>query len=256
MKLLSRLFSLLVISGMLLPFAAARSLAGEVRIAVASNFSVPAREIARAFETATGNKVTVSFGSTGKIYAQIVQAAPFDVFMSADQERPQLLEQQGLAVSDSRFTYALGRLALYAGGTDVKGPGLLVADRTDRIAVANPELAPYGRAAVEALAKLFPDEDFGSRLVQGENISQTLQFVETGNARLGLVAYSQVISRDAAQYWLVPEGLHSPIAQDAVLLKSADANPVARAFMDFLRGAEAENIIRRYGYSAHVRGGS
>ncbi|MEZ5871115.1 MAG: molybdate ABC transporter substrate-binding protein [Nitratireductor sp.] len=246
-----------LITTILLVLSSGLSVAGQVRIAVASNFAAPITEIAKAFEAATGNKVTASSGSTGKIYAQILQAAPFDVFVSADQARPQLLEDQGLTVLGSRFTYALGRLALYAGGAGVSGPKTLDDKPDGKIAIANPELAPYGRAAMETLMALFPGRDFKARLVQGENISQTLQFVESGNAVLGFVALAQVVARHPGSYWLVPKTMHAPIAQDAVLLRRAANNPAAQEFMTFLKSNEAAAIIGRWGYlAADARGGS
>lgn len=233
--------------------------AAEVRVAVAANFSAPADEIGRAFEKATGNHVVISSGSTGKLAAQIQNGAPFDVLLAADAERPALLEKDGAAVARSRFTYARGRLVLWsADAALVDGGGkVLASDRFRHLAIANPKLAPYGAAAEEVLAGLGLRKQIDPRLVQGEDISQTYQFVASGAAELGFVALSQV--RAAAgeaggdgpikgSMWLVPEASYHPIDQQAVLLSRAKANPAARAFLAFLKGGQARAIINRYGY--------
>jgi len=219
--------------------------AGEVTLAVAANFAKPVGEIAAAFAEKTGHIPRISIGSTGQLYAQIGQGAPFDVYLAADQARPARAVEEGLAVPGSRLTYALGRLVLYSrepglvsGPQALSGPGPL--------AIANPKTAPYGAAAMEVLAALAPDPR--PRLVTGTSIAQTYQFVETGNAPIGLVALSQVIGHERGSRWLVDAALHQRIAQDAVLLARAAAAPAARAFLRFLGGAEARAIIRRYGY--------
>jgi len=222
----------------------------EVRVAVASNFAEPARAIAEGFEQASGHAVALSFGSTGKLYAQIRNGAPFQVFLAADVERPRLLEEQGVALPGSRFAYAMGHLVLWSpmpGYVDPAGKVLAAGDFR-HLAIANPKLAPYGRAAREVLKHLGLWEVLQARLVRGDNIGQTFQFVQSGNAELGLVAWSQV--RRSGQppfgsWWDVPRAFYSPIEQQAVLLADDAA---ARAFLTYLRGAEARAIIRSYGY--------
>ncbi|WP_417831355.1 molybdate ABC transporter substrate-binding protein [Terasakiella sp.] len=210
-----------------------------VHVAVAANFSVPLKEIAKAFQMETGHEALVSVGSTGKLYTQIANGAPFDVFLAADQKRPRLAEENGLAVMGSRFTYAMGKLALYpASSPDVLTQGDLV-----RLAVANPKTAPYGQAAVETLQSLKLFSLVKDKLVYGENIAQTYQFVATQNVDVGFVALSQVV--DKPDKWIVPAHYYQPIAQDCVLVKDS---PAARAFVDFLKGETARAITTRYGY--------
>lgn len=225
--------------------------AGETHVAVASNFTAPAQAIAEAFERETGHEAILSFGSTGKLYAQIAHGAPYQVYLAADQRRPAKTVQAELAVPDSRLTYAVGRLVLYSndpGRISEAGNALRDPAPGIRLAIANPRTAPYGAAAVQAMRRLGVFEDNRPRLVRGENIAQTYQFVVTGNAQLGFVALAQVAGDEAGSRWLVPRELHDPIRQDAVLLRNgADSEP-ARAFMDFLRGPRARSIIRRFGY--------
>jgi len=227
-----------------------RSWAAETRIAVAANFAAPAREIAHRFEDATGHRAILSFGSTGRIYAQIVHGAPFDVFLSADVERPRLAEARGWAVSGSRFTYAIGRLVLWSRDPDRIDATPVVLRQGDfaRIAIANPKTAPYGSAAVEALRALGVWRAVRPKLAQAESIAQAHSFVATGNADLGLVALAQVVLDETGSRWLVPAELHSPIRQQAVLLRRGADEPAARAFIEFLQGAEARAIVQRYGY--------
>jgi molybdate transport system substrate-binding protein len=184
------------------------------------------------------------------MYAQIRNGAPFDVFLAADTERPGLLEDEGEAVPGSRFTYAIGRLVLYGPGLDsVRSHGVDLRDpRNRRIAMANPKLAPYGRAAVQTFERLGFTDVVAARLVQGENVAQTYQFVHTGAAELGLVAFSQVYGERPHRYWLVPTEYHDPIAQDAVLLRRGATNPAALAYIEFLRGTVARRIIEGFGY--------
>ena len=228
----------------------APAFAAEVKVAVAANFTAPAREIAARFRARTGHKATLSFGSSGQFYAQIANGAPFGVFLSADRERPAKAEADGLGVAGSRFTYAVGRLALYS-----KAPGLvdgsgaaLRGGRFNKIAIADPKTAPYGVAAVETMRKLGVDAALAPKLVQGTSITQAYQFIDTGAAELGFVALSQLSGVRGGSRWLVPARLHSPIDQQAVLLKSGASNPAARSFMSFLSSAEAKAIILRYGY--------
>ncbi len=234
-------------------FAASAATAAEVSVAVAANFTAPMQKIAAAFEKDTGHKAVLSFGSTGKFYAQIKNGAPFEVFLAADDETPARLEKEGGIVPGSRFTYAIGQLVLWssqAGAVDAKGEVLRSGD-FKRIAVADPKLAPYGAAAMQVIQKLGLAERLTPRFVQGENIGQTYQFVATGNAQLGFVAMSQVyadgrLSQGSA--WGVPAELYTPIRQDAVILSKAKANPAAAALVDYLRGDKARAIILGYGY--------
>jgi molybdate transport system substrate-binding protein len=223
---------------------------GTVHVAVAANFAAAHDYLVTAFEAGTGHTVVTSTGATGQLYAQIRNGAPFDVFLAADTERPGLLEDEGEAVPGSRFTYAIGRLVLYGPGLDsVRSHGVDLRDpRNRRIAMANPKLAPYGRAAVQTFERLGFTDVVAARLVQGENVAQTYQFVHTGAAELGLVAFSQVYGERPHRYWLVPTEYHDPIAQDAVLLRRGATNPAALAYIEFLRGTVARRIIEGFGY--------
>jgi len=234
--------------GGLLPDA---SEADQANIAVAANFSEPARELGRVFEAQSGHRVRFSFGATGQLYTQISQAAPFDVFLAADQARPQLAIDAGLAVAESRFTYAIGRLALYSADPKlIKDATVLESDRFSRLAIANPQTAPYGSAAVEFLRGRGIYANLSQRIVLGANIAQTMQFVATGNAELGIVAVAQIASHDEGSRWIVPDDLHTMIAQDAVLLVRAERNPAALAFLKFLTSDMANNIKSQFGYLA------
>ena len=227
--------------------------AAEVTVAVAANFTAPMQKIVQAFEQETGHKAVISLGSTGNLYAQIKNGAPFQVLLAADQETPLKLEKEGLAQAGSRFTYATGKLVLWSkqpGLVDDKGE-VLGSGKFQRIALANPKLAPYGAAALETLTKLGLLPELQSKFVQGENIAQTYQFVATENAQLGFVALSQVmVDGKLAQgsAWLVPANLHAPIAQAAVLLTTGRDNPAAAALMRFLRSDRARVLIRSFGY--------
>lgn len=221
----------------------------EARVAVAANFREAAVDIGLEFERATSHRVDFSFGSTGQLYAQIVQGAPFDVFLAADQIRPGEVVEQGLAVDGSQFTYTVGRLVLYsADPAFVTGPHTLADRRFLKLAIAEPALAPYGSAALEALRSLRRYEQVRDRIIRGLNIAQAFQFVHTGNAELGFVALSQVARLASGSSWVVPEELHSPIAQDAVLLERGRDNPAAEAFCEFLGGSAADAILAKYGY--------
>jgi len=222
-----------------------------IHIAVAANFREPAREIVARYEQLSNQQLLLSYGSTGKIYAQIKHGAPFDIFFAADTRRPRLLEEEGLAVAGSRFTYARGRLVLWSqrnGFVDKEGV-VLQTGEFNRLAIANPELAPYGRAAKEVLQALGLWETLSPRMVRGENIGQTFHFIKSGNAELGFIAYSQIIQMSQAisgSFWLVPQKLYRPIQQQAVLLK--DTHTI-REFINFVRGPEAKAIIQAYGYN-------
>ena len=224
--------------------------AADVQVAVAANFTEPAKEIAAAFKAATGNTATLSFGSSGQFYTQISQGAPFGVFLSADPDRPKKAEQEGLGVPGTRFTYALGRLVLFS-----KTPGLvdpagavLAGGHFEKVAIADPASAPYGVAAIQTLRKLGVYDELKGKIVQGTSITQAYQFVETGAAEVGFVALSQVINEDGGSRWLVPTSDHAPIDQQAILLYAGDKNPAARAFLAFLKSPTAIAIIKRYGY--------
>ena len=228
--------------------------AAEVGVAVASNFMAPMQKIAQAFEQDTGHKAMLSFGSTGSFYAQIKHGAPFQVLLAADALTPLKLESEGLGVAGSRFTYAVGKLVLWSrqpGLVDDKG-AILRSGRFERMALANPKLAPYGAAAVEVMSQMGVLKDIQPKLVQGENIAQTYQFIASGNAQLGFVALSQVMADGRLTQgsgWPVPPGLHAPILQDAILLTPGRNNPAARALLGYLQGEKARAIIRASGYS-------
>jgi len=232
---------------------ASSTYAAEVSVALAANFSAPMQKIAAAFEQDTGHKAVLSTGATGKFYAQIRHGAPFQLLLAADQTTPERLEREGLAVAGTRFTYAIGQLVLWStepGLVDAEG-AVLRSERFTRIALADPKLAPYGAAALETLDKLGLRQQLQSKFVQGENIAQTYQFVASGNAPLGFVALSQVFAdgriREGSA-WIVPAELHSPLLQDAVILKAGADNPAALALADYLRGEKARSIMQSYGY--------
>jgi molybdate transport system substrate-binding protein len=226
--------------------------AGQVQVAVAANFVPPFKEIAVEFQKATGHTAQLSAGSSGKFYAQIKNGAPFEVFFSADEERPKLLEEDGLAVKGSRFTYAVGRLVLWSPDPQlVKGEETLRSAAFKHLAIANPKTAPYGAAAMQAMQKLKVWDLLQSKLVLGENQGQTSGFIDSGNAELGFMALSQV--RDPAikgkgSRWDVPTDLHDPIAQDVILLTKGEHNEAAKALLEFVRGPQGLQIIERYGY--------
>jgi molybdate transport system substrate-binding protein len=216
-------------------------------IAVAANFTAVAEDLAGRFKAETGHEVVLSFGATGALYTQISQAAPFDVFLAADAARPQLAVEEGHAVPDSFFIYAQGRLALYGPGRDLSDGKAALDGEFRQIALADPQAAPYGQAAVETLEALGLYDVIEPKIVWGETISQTLQFVVSGNAELGFVAASQVLGK--TDIWLVPEEFHAPIAQGAVLLRHGESNPAAVAFLEFLRSEAAVGVIEDAGYS-------
>lgn len=227
--------------------------AAEVNVAVAANFTAPMKQIAADFERQTGHKAQLAFGSSGKFYAQIKNGAPFQIFLSADDEKTSRLIKDGLTVSNSHFTYAIGRLVLWSarpGFVDSQG-SVLGKGNFNKLAIANPKLAPYGTAAVETLKQLGLLSTLAPKFVLGENIAQTHQFVSTGNAELGFVALSQVMKNgriSSGSAWIVPAKLHNPIRQDAVLLSSGKDNPAAKALLSYLKSAKARKVIRSYGY--------
>ena len=227
--------------------------AGQTNVAVAANFTDAAKEIAQAFKAKTGDEAVLSFGSTGQLYTQISQGAPFEVFLAADDERPKKAIADGLAVPDSAFTYATGKIVLWSADPKlVQGAATLKNGKFEKIAIANPATAPYGAAAVQAMRTLEVYEQLEPKLVQGNNIAQTYQFVETGNAELGFVALSQVANDKEGSRWLVPGDLYDTIRQDAVLLKKGADSQAAKAFVAFLKGPEAARIMERYGYGTGV----
>lgn len=223
--------------------------AADARVAVAANFTEPAREISRLFTAATGHKILFSFGATGQFYAQIAQGAPFDVLLAADQATPAKAITHGHAVAGTAVTYAIGKLVLFSKTKDlVRGEATLADARIAKIAIANPATAPYGFAAVEVMKALGAYEALAPKIVQGNNIAQTFQFVVTGNAEVGFVALSQIAVATGGSRWDVPTHLHAPIAQDAVLLKTGAENVAAKAFLAFLKSPEARQVIEKFGY--------
>lgn len=246
MKRLSALFVSLL--------AAAGVHAAEVQVAVAANFTAPAQQIAGEFERKTGHKAVLSFGATGKFYAQISNGAPFEVFLAADDTTPARLDKEGGTVAGSRFTYAVGTLVLWSAKADfVDGKGeVLKSGKFNKLSVANPKTAPYGAAAIETLTRLKLLDAVQPKLVQGENIAQTFQFASTGNADLAFVALSQVFKDgklSSGSAWIVPGEMHEPIYQDAVILAKGKDNPAAAAFLEFLKSPYAHAVIKSYGYA-------
>ncbi|HKT53927.1 MAG TPA: molybdate ABC transporter substrate-binding protein [Caulobacteraceae bacterium] len=232
------------------PIGPAAAFAAQLQVAVAANFTKPAKEIAAAFEAQTGDQVLLSFGASGQFYTQISQGAPFEVFLSADAERPAKAEQAGFGVPGTRFTYAIGRLVLFSttsGLVDDRG-AVLSAGRFEKISIADPATAPYGAAAVQTMQKLGLYDQLKPKIVQGVDITQAYQFAETGAAELGFVALSQVINEPGGSRWLVPAGDYAPIEQQAILLKTGAGDSAAKAFLAFLKGPKARAIIKRYGY--------
>lgn len=232
--------------------------AAPLQIAVAANFALPAQKIAKAFERETGQRLSLAVGSTGKFYAQIRHGAPYAVLLAADSATPERLVQEGLAIADSRWTYAVGQLVLWSAQPGQVDPQGEVLERLARgqlagkLAMADPRLAPYGAAAQQALVHLGLAEALRPHVVLGENIAQAHQFVKSGNALLGLLALSQVVVEGqlaSGSAWRVPAGLHAPIRQDAVLLKAGAANPTARAFLQYLRSDAARAVITAHGYT-------
>jgi len=224
-----------------------------VQVAVAANFTAPMKAIAADFEKETGHKPQLSFGATGKFYAQIKSGAPFDLLFSADDETPLKLEQEGDVVPGTRFTYGTGRLVLWSarpGFVDAQGQ-VLKTGAFNKLALAAPKLAPYGVAAMETLTRLGLQDTLSTKIVQGESIGQTFSFISTGNAELGFVALSQVMDQGqikSGSAWVVPASLHSPLRQDAALLTHGKNNPAATALLNFLKTDKIKAIIRLYGY--------
>ena len=238
--------------------SAAPTMAEQAFVAVAANFAPPFRAIAVEFEKATGHHVTISAGSSGNFYSQMKNGAPYDVFFSADDERPKRLVDEGLGVAGSRLTYAIGQLALWS-----PDPTLITGQETLRtavfkhLAIANPKTAPYGTAARQTLQNLGVWDTVHSRIVMGENQGQTMGFIESGSAELGFVALSQIVTPALTvkgSRWEVPAELHDPIRQDVVLLVKGKDNRAAKALMDFITSPQARAIITRYGYQLDKSG--
>ncbi len=248
MRRLSSLFTLLFAT-----LVQSSALAAEAQVAVAANFAEPIKAIAAVLEKTTGHTLKVSTGASGAFYTQIKNGAPFDVFLSADNERPEMLEKDGLAQPGTRFTYATGKLVLWsvkAGRVDDKGAVLKAAD-LGKVAFANPKTAPYGAAAMQVVDKLGLKDAITPKLVQGESIGQTFNFVKTGNADVGFVAMSQVLEGGqlkAGAMWVIPQTHYDPISQDAVLLKKGAGNEAAKALLKLLQSPNIKDLIRSYGY--------
>jgi molybdate transport system substrate-binding protein len=232
------------------PAPGAATAVGTTHVAVAANFIEPAKEIAKLFKDKTGHEAILISGASGAFFGQIANGAPFEIFLSADEERPRLAVEQGFAVPESRFTYAIGKLVLWSKVIDVsKGEAALKAGNFSKLSIANPVAAPYGAAAIATLKALGLLDAIQPKIVQGSSIAQAFQFIDTRNAELGFVALSQLYGNAEGTRWLVPSNLHQPIRQDAVLLKNGAADPASKAFLAFLKGPEARAVIQRYGYS-------
>ncbi|WP_434694999.1 molybdate ABC transporter substrate-binding protein [Pseudomonas sp. Z1-14] len=234
-------------------FCVSAAQADEVQVAVAANFTAPIQAIAADFEKDTGHKLIAAYGATGQFYTQIQNGAPFEVFLAADDTTPARLESEGATVKGSRFTYAIGTLALWSAKDNyVDNQGQVLRDNAfTHLSIANPKTAPYGLAATQVLEKLGLSAPVKNKLVEGQNITQAYQFVSTGNAELGFVALSQVYKDGklaSGSAWIVPAELHDPIKQDAVILAKGRDNPAALALMEYLKGPQAAVIIQSFGY--------
>ncbi|AZZ76075.1 molybdate ABC transporter substrate-binding protein [Pseudomonas sp. RU47] len=241
------------LASLLAVFAVGAVQADEVQVAVAANFTAPIQAIAADFEKDTGHKLVAAYGATGQFYTQIKNGAPFEVFLSADGTTPEKLEKEGDTVKGSRFTYAIGTLALWSakeGYVDAKGE-VLKKNEYQHLSIANPKAAPYGLAATQVLEKLKLTEATKARIVEGQNITQAYQFVSTGNAELGFVALSQIYKDgkvSSGSAWIVPADMHDPIKQDAVILNKGKDNAAAKALVEYLKGPKAAAVIKSYGY--------
>jgi len=242
-----------LLAGLVFAVSSLTSHAAEVQVAVAANFTAPMQKIATDFEQDTGHKALLTFGATGKFYAQIKNGAPFEVFLAADDQTPARLESEGGIVPGGRFTYAIGKLMLWSAQPDYvdQQGAVLKKGQFQHLAIANPKTAPYGVAAMEVLTRLGLFDAVQPKLVTGENIAQAHQFVATGNAELGFVALSQVIvdgKLTGGSGWRVPAELYEPIRQDVVILANGKDQPAAKALVEYLKGKKATAIIRSYGY--------
>ncbi len=250
---ISALRNLVAAALALLVLVGADAFAGEVRVAVASNFAAPMERLVPLFQKESGHTVKISSGASGKLYAQIKGGTQFDVFLSADEELPKQLAQEGLAVGGSRFVYATGRLVLWSAQSDLvdeKG-AVLNKGNFNMLAIPNPRFSPYGVAAKETLTKLTMWNAIQEKLTKGENVAQAYQLAATEKADLALIALSQVM-RDGkvstGSWWLVPAELHNPIHQGAVQLSGAKDPEAAKAFLAFLKGEKARAVMRGFGY--------
>lgn len=237
------IFSLVLAFGL-----ANHALADKIHIAVAANFTAAMKEISAQFEQQTGHKLLVSYGSTGKLYAQIINNAPFEIFLAADQKRPQLLHEKD-KLGEKPATYAIGKLVLWSRDSqrDVS-EAALKAGNFKKIALANPKTAPYGAAAVQIMEHLQVAKTLRKKWIVGDTVAQTYQFIATGNVELGFVALAQIVLDESGAHWDVPQDYYTPIHQDAMLLKRGAENPAARAFMDYLYSDAAKTIIDKFGY--------
>ena len=246
-------FAPVCLTSLLAVFAIGAAQADEVQVAVAANFTAPIQAIAADFEKDTGHKLVAAYGATGQFYTQIKNGAPFEVFLSADDTTPEKLEREGDTVKGSRFTYAVGTLALWSakdGYVDTNGE-VLKKNQYQHLSIANPKAAPYGLAATQVLEKLKLTEATKAKIVEGQNITQAYQFVSTGNAELGFVALSQIYKEGkvtSGSAWIVPASLHDPIKQDAVILSKGKDNAAAKALVEYLKGPKAAAVIKSYGY--------
>lgn len=227
--------------------------AEEVRIAVAANFTAPMQEIAARFETETGGHVVVSGGSSGTLYAQIKQGAPFDVYFAADERWVERLADEGEGIDGTQFVYAIGKLALWSNRKGMVDPDGTILKKGDfgKLAISSPKLAPYGAAARETLKAIGVWENVRTRVIYGQNVTQTYQFVKTGGASIAFVALSQISKNGSiveGSAWIVPEHLYKPLKQSAILLKRSDRRKICVDFLKFLKGESAKAIIRNYGY--------
>lgn len=250
---MARKIDIKILGCLLLTLGSLAAQAEEVSVAVAANFATPMQKIAVTFAQDTGHKATLSLGSTGKFYAQIKNGAPFHVLLSGDDETPLRLEKENATALGTRFTYAVGQLVLWSkqtGFVDAQGD-VLRNGNFSHLAIADPKLSPYGAAAIETLKALGLLTTLQPRLVQGESIGQTYQFVASGNAQLGFLALSQVMTDQRipeGSAWLVPPHLYQALRQDAVILKNGKDNKAATALMAYLKTDKARAMIRSFGY--------
>ncbi len=251
LALVARLFVLggLWATGLALT-AAGQAVASDISVAVAANFTDPAKDLAAAFEKKTGTHVVMSFGPSGGFFSQIEQGAPFEIFLSADAERPTKLEADGFGVTGTRFIYAYGTLTLWSATPGLVDPqgAVLKKGAFEHLSIADPAAAPYGVAAVETLKKMGLYETIAPKIVKGSSIAQAYGFVNSGAAELGFIALSQVYKAPRGSQWIVPKSYYTPIDQQAILLTPGKTDPAARAYLDFLKSPEAVKIIKSYGY--------
>jgi molybdate transport system substrate-binding protein len=255
-KIMPRYFLTYLIHGLAIIFALSiiSVSAAELHVAVAANFTKPLKLLKQQFEQNTPHHLIISFGATGQLYAQIKHGAPFDLFLAADMKRPERLVKEGMAIAESLSTYAIGQLVLWspqAGLVDAEGK-ILMDGQFKHFAIAHPKLAPYGTAAKQVLEKLGLWHTLQHKIVRGHNANQAYQFVVTGNAELGFIALSHYLAleeKSRGSHWLVPKKWYAPIRQGLVLLKKAENNPAAQAFLAFLQSPSAQQIVKEFGYT-------